>query len=94
MPQCFFSGYSPLTYPGRYSHAAATAFGDTLLVVGGYRGNMLGDVIAFKVPTSIATNKVSKKQSAFMIMIPQDNCLIRNPSFAKMTIFYVKQIEY
>ena len=57
----FLAGYSELTYPGRFSHAAAAAFGDTLLVVGGYRGNMLGDVIAFKVPTSIATNKVSKK---------------------------------
>ena len=55
------------TFGGRFSHAADIAFGDTIIIVGGNRGNMLGDIIAFKVPTSIATNEVESWLLAFIM---------------------------
>ena len=44
---------------GRFSHVADVAFDNTLLIVGGYRGNVLGDMIAYTVPTTVAKNWVS-----------------------------------
>ena len=43
---------------GRFSHVAVPAFGNSLLVVGGYRGNVLGDLLAFTVPQAVARNQV------------------------------------
>ncbi|CAH1785464.1 unnamed protein product [Owenia fusiformis] len=42
---------------GRYSHVASVAFGNTLLISGGYQGTALGDLIAYKVPPSMARNQ-------------------------------------
>ena len=44
---------------GRFSHVAVPAFGNLLLVVGGYRGNVLGDLLAVTVPQAVARNQVS-----------------------------------
>ena len=44
---------------GRFSHVAVPAFGNTLLIVGGYRGNALGDLGAYTVPLAIAKSLVS-----------------------------------
>ena len=43
---------------GRYSTVAVAAFGNVLLITGGYRGNVLGDLLAYTVPKSVARNKV------------------------------------
>lgn len=45
-------------FGGRFAHLAVAAFGNTVLVAGGYRGNMLDDLIAFMVPLAIAKNEV------------------------------------
>ena len=36
----------------------AAAFGNTLLISGGYRGNVLGDLVAYRVPVSVARPQV------------------------------------
>jgi len=56
---CHFSGYRSNPTKGRFSHVAVPAFGNTLLVVGGYRGNVLGDLLAFMVPQVVARNQVN-----------------------------------
>ncbi len=43
---------------GRFSHVADVAYENTLLIVGGYRGNVLGDMIAYTVPKAISKNWV------------------------------------
>ena len=51
---------------GRYGHIAVLVLNDTLLISGGYRGSVLGDLLALKLPPSItATTLVSSasKQS-------------------------------
>ncbi len=59
----FVSASSKTYFGGRFSHVSAVAYGDILLFVGGYRGNVLGDAIAFKVPLPIAKNKVNTSSS-------------------------------
>ena len=45
---------------GRYGHVAGVVLNDTLLISGGYRGSVLGDLLALKLPRSItATTAVS-----------------------------------
>ncbi|XP_052224268.1 multiple epidermal growth factor-like domains protein 8 [Dreissena polymorpha] len=46
--------YSSALDDGRVSHVAAVAYGNTLLVAGGYAGYVKGDVMAFKFPPLIA----------------------------------------
>ncbi|XP_038062576.1 multiple epidermal growth factor-like domains protein 8 [Patiria miniata] len=41
---------------GRFGHAAAVRDGSTLLVVGGYSGQVLHDLIAVKMPGTVAVN--------------------------------------
>ncbi|XP_078593005.1 multiple epidermal growth factor-like domains protein 8 [Branchiostoma floridae x Branchiostoma japonicum] len=41
---------------GRFSHVSAVRDGNILLIVGGYSGNVVGDLLAFKVPPSVAQN--------------------------------------
>ena len=43
---------------GRFSHASAMMRGNTLLIVGGYRGKMMSDLMAYTVPVSIAKAQV------------------------------------
>ena len=38
----------------RFGHVAVSAYGNTMFVVGGYSGSVLGDVAAFKFPPTIA----------------------------------------
>jgi len=40
---------------GRYGHVAGVVLNDTLLISGGYRGSVLGDLLALKLPPSIIT---------------------------------------
>ena len=47
---------------GRYGHIALPAFGNTLLVHGGYRGNVLKDFIAYTTSVNIAKSPVSDKR--------------------------------
>ncbi len=58
-------------HKGRFSHVAVAAFGNTLLISGGYKGSMLGDLVAYTVPTAVARNKVSwgQNQSYFLIFL-------------------------
>ena len=44
---------------GRHSHTANVVNGNLLLVLGGFRGNVLGDLWSYQVPSTIARNTVS-----------------------------------
>ena len=44
---------------GRVSHVAVAAYGNILLVAGGYTGYVRGDLIAFKFPPYVAPPTVS-----------------------------------
>lgn len=46
---------------GRFGHSAAVAYGNILLIAGGYAGRVLGDLVAYKVPSLIASSHVSSK---------------------------------
>ncbi|XP_035828225.1 multiple epidermal growth factor-like domains protein 8 [Aplysia californica] len=39
---------------GRFGHAAVVANGNVMFILGGYSGQVLGDLIAYKVPSAIA----------------------------------------
>ena len=56
-----FAGLITASQPGkgRFSHVADVAFDNTLIIVGGYRGNVLGDMISYTVPKAVAKNWVS-----------------------------------
>ncbi|XP_023931409.1 multiple epidermal growth factor-like domains protein 8 isoform X3 [Lingula anatina] len=59
----FFNGVGVLgnaPNKGRFSHSSVVAFGDTLIILGGYRGTVLSDLIAYKVPPSVAVNQNSQ----------------------------------
>jgi hypothetical protein len=62
MPDNFiFNG--PLYFIGtrterRFGHVAVSAYGNTMFIVGGYSGSVLGDVAAFKFPPTIAPPEV------------------------------------
>jgi hypothetical protein len=43
----------------RFGHVAVSAYGNTMFVVGGYSGSVLGDVAAFKLKL-LVTNKENK----------------------------------
>jgi len=45
---------------GRYGHVAVAAFGNTVLIAGGYRGSVLNDLVAYTVPLGIAKSLVSR----------------------------------
>ena len=45
--------------PGRVSHVAAAAYGNILLVAGGYSGYVRDDLVAFKFPQFVAPPTVS-----------------------------------
>lgn len=54
-----FPGGPNAVHRGRFSHVAVPAFGNTILITGGYKGSVLGDLIAYTVPLAIAQNEVS-----------------------------------
>jgi hypothetical protein len=43
---------------GRFGHAAVVARGNLMLVVGGYSGQVLDDLILYRVPSAVATQQV------------------------------------
>ena len=51
---------------GRFSQVAVAAFGNTLLVSGGYKGSVLGDLMAYTVLTPFAKNKVHTLASCIL----------------------------
>ncbi|XP_033641193.1 multiple epidermal growth factor-like domains protein 8 [Asterias rubens] len=59
------------TSRGRFGHAAAVRDGSTLLIVGGYSGVVLGDLIAVRMPGTVAVN--SKVGGSVL-----DNCLLHS----------------
>ena len=56
---CSTVGEKNIMRRGRFSHVAVLAYGNTLLISGGYCGSVLGDLIAYTVPLGIAKNWVS-----------------------------------
>ena len=44
---------------GRFGHTAVVANGNIMFIIGGYSGQVLGDVIAYKVPDAIADYEAS-----------------------------------
>ena len=48
---------------GRFGHAAVLRDETTLLIVGGFNGVTLGDIVAFKMPGSVAINPATSNQS-------------------------------
>ena len=50
---------------GRVSHVAATAYGNLLLVAGGFSGYVRGDLVAFKFPSYVAPPQVSMQFKQF-----------------------------
>ncbi len=60
---------------GRFSHVADVAFDNTLLVVGGYRGNVLGDVIAYTVPKAVSKNWVNILLKIIQRVVLSVSCL-------------------
>ncbi|XP_072326218.1 multiple epidermal growth factor-like domains protein 8 [Scyliorhinus torazame] len=48
------NGRESKSFRGRYSHVAAVMNGNILLVVGGYSGQPMGDLIAYKVPIFVS----------------------------------------
>ncbi|XP_067662212.1 multiple epidermal growth factor-like domains protein 8 [Haliotis asinina] len=51
-----FTGLSTATLPrtGRFGHIAVAAYGDVMLLAGGYSGKVHGDLLAYKVPIAVA----------------------------------------
>jgi len=49
----WFAAGSKLVMKGRYGHVAGVVLNDTLLISGGYRGSVVGDLLALKLPPSI-----------------------------------------
>ena len=47
------------------SHVAATAYGNLLLVAGGFSGYVRGDLVAFKFPSYVAPPQVSMQFKHF-----------------------------
>ena len=43
---------------GRFGHVATVARGNLMLVVGGYSGQVLDDLLVYKVPSAIAPPRV------------------------------------
>ena len=43
---------------GRFSHVAVAAYGNLLVVAGGFSGYVRGDLIAFKFPSFVAPPQV------------------------------------
>ena len=56
---CFLEPtYTPVS-KGRYSHASAVVNGNLLIISGGFRGNVLGDLWAYQVLSALSRNTVS-----------------------------------
>jgi len=57
---------------GRYGHVAGVVLNDTLLISGGYRGSVLGDLLALKLPRSITATATTlhSVSSVFFVTIP------------------------
>ncbi|XP_074654134.1 multiple epidermal growth factor-like domains protein 8 [Tubulanus polymorphus] len=55
--QMNFTAYGSKPDGGRFGHSAVVAYGNTLLITGGYRGNVFGDLVSFTVPPSIALHQ-------------------------------------
>lgn len=44
---------------GRFGHSAVAVNGNVMFIIGGYSGQVLGDLIAYKVPLAVAGFEVS-----------------------------------
>ncbi|KAH9496424.1 Multiple epidermal growth factor-like domains protein 8, partial [Bulinus truncatus] len=63
----YFSGNAStggLPLKGRFGHSAVVANGNVMLIMGGYSGRVMGDLIAYKVPTAIADFKCSPEEDS------------------------------
>ncbi|KAL8608232.1 hypothetical protein ACOMHN_016687 [Nucella lapillus] len=80
----YFTG--PLMPKGRFGHVATVARGNLMLVVGGYSGQVLDDLIAFKVPSAVtpAQNEVGieadhcEKYKIRMLCLDDPECVFCN----------------
>ncbi|XP_041369444.1 multiple epidermal growth factor-like domains protein 8 [Gigantopelta aegis] len=64
-----FSGLSSvMPKKGRFGHIAGVAYGNIVLIAGGYSGQVRGDLIAFKVPAAVSPHQSSIDQDL-------DHCL-------------------
>nr|KAG5710511.1 hypothetical protein BaRGS_013157 [Batillaria attramentaria] len=52
----YFTGLNAIT-KGRFGHVAAVAHGNLMLIVGGYSGQVLDDLIVYKVPSAISPSQ-------------------------------------
>ena len=52
---------------GRFGHTAVVANGNIMFIIGGYSGQVLGDVIAYKVPSAVADHEVSRFYTDFSL---------------------------
>ena len=69
MIHIYLAGSSTTPAPkGRYSHVADVAYGNIILVAGGYRGNVLDDLLAYGVPVSVSRNTVSVDFTLFNVV--------------------------
>ena len=69
MTCCSYAGRSKLAIKGRYGHVAGAVLNDTLLITGGYRGSVLGDLIALKLPLSITAASVVHSPLVLTVLI-------------------------
>ena len=60
---------------GRVSHVAVAAYGNILLVAGGFSGYVRGDLIAFKFPSYVAPPQVSFQDNPISSSPPPANFL-------------------
>ncbi|GFO00125.1 multiple epidermal growth factor domains 8-like protein, partial [Plakobranchus ocellatus] len=50
----YFTNNETMPKKGRFGHTAVVANGNIMFIIGGYSGQVLGDIIAYKVPDAIA----------------------------------------
>ena len=53
----------------RFGHVSVVVSGNIMVSVGGYRGNVLGDLIAYKVPPAVAISIVRFKIYIFCCLV-------------------------
>ncbi|RUS80438.1 hypothetical protein EGW08_011807, partial [Elysia chlorotica] len=56
----FSTGNATMPERGRFGHTAVVANGNIMFIIGGYSGQVLGDVVAYKVPQAVADYEVSR----------------------------------
>lgn len=82
---------SDVSCRGRFGHVAASAYGNILLIAGGYSGYMLGDLIAYKFPPTVAPPKVSSTRSHTLVLYTGN---IKSPNALLTVSVYHTQVVY